>query len=620
MGGGASAAREREAAARENAALALHAEREAATAFVLRHSQDASGAAGGAEAAQRRPAQALPAEQVNDLLVRATAEASSAVDDCWTALAEEIDVQQALWASDDASPAPPLPAQLAPHAQLRAASGDDGDDRWRATLASGGVSTMFRDGVQRRDSGRIAEAVSAVAPPLELCAGLQGAADALPEAEQALFIWRRLHAGVRDGDRLEIEAWIDGVETEGSALAAQAIGAARSFLGSLVEEERRALGKMEAQQALYAQIEFGINAQDLSLLVGLVAHAEAEGLDATPARLAAQGVRAKHAAEAAQAAQAAAAVADAADQQEQQAAEERAAQMDADAAMAIAMQRRWRREDAEAGSAAAAGAGGGGGAMFGGERGGGVGISVEEAYQKVDRQRAKHEAQAKENARRYAAKAAKQGRRAQRAAREPAPEPAPKPEPEPKPQSREERFRWARDYSEPWVDGQHEEEAKRNARARAEARQRAEAAWAAEAEAERQRQQRQGQQQRQAGGQQQRQQRHHEQHRSGDRPGGERGAGRGGHAQPGGGERKRRPRRPQASGGTDIPAAMALLELPGRSIAGIDLATIRKAYRKAALKWHPDRPHNHENAAEATAKFQAVKDAYDQLTTLKGGA
>ena len=65
---------------------------------------------------------------------------------------------------------------------------------------------------------------------------------------------------------------------------------------------------------------------------------------------------------------------------------------------------------------------------------------------------------------------------------------------------------------------------------------------------------------------------------------------------------------------------MALLELPGRSIAGIDLATIRKAYRKAALKWHPDRPHNHENAAEATAKFQAVKDAYDQLTTLKGGA
>ena len=80
------------------------------------------------------------------------------------------------------------------------------------------------------------------------------------------------------------------------------------------------------------------------------------------------------------------------------------------------------------------------------------------------------------------------------------------------------------------------------------------------------------------------------------------------------------PRRPQASGGTDIPAAMALLELPGRSIAGIDLATIRKAYRKAALKWHPDRPHNHENAAEATAKFQAVKDAYDQLTTLKGGA
>ena len=34
------------------------------------------------------------------------------------------------------------------------------------------------------------------------------------------------------------------------------------------------------------------------------------------------------------------------------------------------------------------------------------------------------------------------------------------------------------------------------------------------------------------------------------------------------------------------------------------------------MQWHPDRPHNYDNVAEATAKFQAVKDAYDSLTRL----
>lgn len=38
---------------------------------------------------------------------------------------------------------------------------------------------------------------------------------------------------------------------------------------------------------------------------------------------------------------------------------------------------------------------------------------------------------------------------------------------------------------------------------------------------------------------------------------------------------------------------------------------LKKAYRVMAMRWHPDRPHNREKAAEATEKFQAAKDAYD---------
>lgn len=38
---------------------------------------------------------------------------------------------------------------------------------------------------------------------------------------------------------------------------------------------------------------------------------------------------------------------------------------------------------------------------------------------------------------------------------------------------------------------------------------------------------------------------------------------------------------------------------------------IRAAYKKAALRAHPDRPHNSNRQEEATAEFQRVKAAFD---------
>jgi len=44
-----------------------------------------------------------------------------------------------------------------------------------------------------------------------------------------------------------------------------------------------------------------------------------------------------------------------------------------------------------------------------------------------------------------------------------------------------------------------------------------------------------------------------------------------------------------------------------------DLNTLKSAYRKEALKWHPDRKQNHDRVDEATENFQRAKEAFDAL-------
>jgi DnaJ-class molecular chaperone len=46
-----------------------------------------------------------------------------------------------------------------------------------------------------------------------------------------------------------------------------------------------------------------------------------------------------------------------------------------------------------------------------------------------------------------------------------------------------------------------------------------------------------------------------------------------------------------------------------------DAKELKKAYRKLALKWHPDK--NQDNVEEAQAKFQEISEAYDILSDPK---
>ncbi len=40
---------------------------------------------------------------------------------------------------------------------------------------------------------------------------------------------------------------------------------------------------------------------------------------------------------------------------------------------------------------------------------------------------------------------------------------------------------------------------------------------------------------------------------------------------------------------------------------------MQAAFRKQAMLWHPDRPHNHSRTEEATTRFQSIRTAFDYL-------
>eukprot|EP00931_Biecheleriopsis_adriatica_P051151 TRINITY_DN29641_c0_g1_i2.p1 TRINITY_DN29641_c0_g1~~TRINITY_DN29641_c0_g1_i2.p1 ORF type:complete len:288 (-),score=58.35 TRINITY_DN29641_c0_g1_i2:8-871(-) len=63
-------------------------------------------------------------------------------------------------------------------------------------------------------------------------------------------------------------------------------------------------------------------------------------------------------------------------------------------------------------------------------------------------------------------------------------------------------------------------------------------------------------------------------------------------------------------GGEEHAASLAALGLPTDTF--LTEAALRSVYRQAALKWHPDRPHN-VGEHSALEKFRQARDAYDQL-------
>jgi len=73
------------------------------------------------------------------------------------------------------------------------------------------------------------------------------------------------------------------------------------------------------------------------------------------------------------------------------------------------------------------------------------------------------------------------------------------------------------------------------------------------------------------------------------------------------------PRPPVSNAGMTRAAA---LECLGLNAAGKDLTMdeLRRAYKKGALRWHPDRQQNHGKEEEAKQRFQDVRRAYELLS------
>jgi len=66
---------------------------------------------------------------------------------------------------------------------------------------------------------------------------------------------------------------------------------------------------------------------------------------------------------------------------------------------------------------------------------------------------------------------------------------------------------------------------------------------------------------------------------------------------------------PRTSGPMTRKQALACLELTAEPAED----ELRKAYKKAALRWHPDRRQNHDCADQAKEKFQEVRAAFELL-------
>lgn len=72
----------------------------------------------------------------------------------------------------------------------------------------------------------------------------------------------------------------------------------------------------------------------------------------------------------------------------------------------------------------------------------------------------------------------------------------------------------------------------------------------------------------------------------------------------------KQPEPPSRKGGLTREEALRYLEIAGEDPTASELS---KAYKQAALKWHPDRPHNHERQEEATKRFQQARAAFELL-------
>eukprot|EP00928_Gymnodinium_smaydae_P074754 TRINITY_DN57781_c0_g1_i1.p1 TRINITY_DN57781_c0_g1~~TRINITY_DN57781_c0_g1_i1.p1 ORF type:complete len:488 (+),score=63.31 TRINITY_DN57781_c0_g1_i1:54-1517(+) len=92
------------------------------------------------------------------------------------------------------------------------------------------------------------------------------------------------------------------------------------------------------------------------------------------------------------------------------------------------------------------------------------------------------------------------------------------------------------------------------------------------------------------------------------------------------GEARTPPQKPRQSSRpppprTNIEADRKLTRRSALSVLGLDGTTssedLRKAYKKSALQWHPDRPHNHECTDEAKQRFQQVQEAFELLRDRK---
>lgn len=197
------------------------------------------------------------------VLWRAMKDRKNLCKDLWDRLQMEVQVQEALWFSEREA-----------RGQAEASEEEIQARSLIVTAVNSGEAQHLHAAIAEAKQllgGSISETLEECL--LELC-----------QTEEAYVALLSVLRALREGDRVELETWVEAMQVIG--LSQADLDAAQNALKLLKKQEASALERLQVEQRIYEKLVFAMETQDIGTLRDVIAEARAAGVDAAPAQAA----------------------------------------------------------------------------------------------------------------------------------------------------------------------------------------------------------------------------------------------------------------------------------------------------------------------------------------------